>query len=433
MPLAPQTLRRLEARPPKLPEPWPPRAREALVALLGAGASAIGVIESLDQAGVMSALLPEWERVRCKPQRNPFHRWTVDRHLVETAVHAAALVRRVARPDLLLLAALLHDLGKGWAGDHAVTGGRLAATVGRRLGLQAGDRAVLADLVRDHLLLVDTATRRDLDDPATVRGVAEAVGDPGTLALLHALTEADARATGPTAWTPWKARLVDELVRRVSGRIEGRPPPAASEDADGVAVSPATAELVSQQGLALRVDGEQVTVVARDRRGLLWRVAGVLALHRLEVRAATVSTAGGMAVITLSAEARHGRDPDWRLVTDDLRRAFQDRLPLERRLAEREAAYRQPAPLRPPPRVLFDDRASDLATVVEVRCADGPAVLYRITRALDTSGARVRSARIATYGAEVVDAFYVLGADGRPLDGPPQRAALVTEVLGALR
>ncbi len=140
-----------------------------------------------------------------------------------------------------------------------------------------------------------------------------------------------------------------------------------------------------------------------------------------------------MAVIRLSADPRHGRDPDWRLVTDDLRRAFQDRLPLEQRLAEREAAYRQPAPLRPPPRVLFDDRASDLATVVEVRCADGPAVLYRITRALDSSGARVRSARIATYGAEVVDAFYVLGPDGRRLDGPPQRAALVTDVIGTLR
>jgi [protein-PII] uridylyltransferase len=433
MPLAPQTLRQLEARPPRLPEPWPPRAREALVTLLGAGPSAVGVIEALDQAGVMSTLLPEWERVRCKPQRNPFHRWTVDRHLVETAVHAAELVRRVARPDLLLLAALLHDLGKGWAGDHAVSGGRLAATVGGRLGLPAGDRAVLAGLVRDHLLLVDTATRRDLDDPATVRAVAEAVGDTGRLALLHALTEADARATGPTAWTPWKARLVEELVRRVTERIEGHPAAAATGEARGVAVDPATAELAARQGLALRVDGERVTVVAPDRRGLLWRVAGVLALHRLDVRAATVSTADGMAVMTLSADPRHGRDPDWRRVTDDLRRAFADRLPLERRLAEREAAYRQPAPLRPPPRVLFDDRASDLATVVEVRCADGPAVLYRITRALDSAGARVRSARIATYGAEVVDAFYVLGPDGRRLDAPPRRAALVTEVLGALR
>jgi [protein-PII] uridylyltransferase len=434
MPLAPQTLRRLETRPLRLPEPWPARAREALVALLGAGSSAIGVIEALDQAGVMAALLPEWDRVRCKPQRNPFHRWTVDRHLVETAVHAAAQVRRVGRPDLLLLAALLHDLGKGWSGDHAVAGARLAATVGSRLGLPAEDRSVLVDLVRHHLLLMDTATRRDLDDPATVRAVAEVVGDPGTLALLHALTEADARATGPTAWTPWRARLVDELVRRVTERIQGRQSAAAPRrQAHRVTIGPETAELVRREGLALQVDGEEVTVAARDRRGLLWRVAGVLALHRLDVRAATVTTADGMAVVRLSADPRHGRDPDWRLVTDDLRRAFHDRLPLERRLAEREAAYRQPAPLRPPPRVLFDDRASDLATVVEVRCADGPAVLYRITRALDGSGARVRSARIATYGAEVVDAFYVLGPDGRRLQEPPRRAALVTEVIDALR
>jgi [protein-PII] uridylyltransferase len=436
MPLAPQTLRRLEARPLVMPAPWPARAREALVALLGAGPSAIGVVEALDQAGVMTALLSEWEHVRCKPQRNPFHLWTVDRHLVETAVHAAALVRRVGRPDLLLLAALLHDLGKGRPGHHLVTGARLAAGVGSRLGLPAGDRAVLADLVRHHLLLVDTATRRDLDDPATVRAVAEIVGDLDRLALLHALTEADARATGPTAWTPWRARLVDELVRRVTERIEGRPAAAATQEAPGDATGPRAAEaaeLVGRQGVALQVDGEELTVVAHNRRGLLWRVAGVLALHRLEVRAATASTADGMAVIRITAEPRHGRDPNWRLVSDDLRRAFHDRLPLERRLAEREAAYRQPAPLRPPPRVLFDDRASDLATVVEVRCADGPAVLYRITRALDSSGARVRSARIATYGAEVVDAFYVLGPDGRRLEGPAQRAALVTEVLGALK
>jgi [protein-PII] uridylyltransferase len=455
MPLAPQTLRRLEARPVSLPEPWPPKAREAMVALIGAGDRAIGVIEALDQAGVMGALLPEWDRVRCKPQRNPFHRWTVDRHLVETAVHAAGLVRRVGRPDLLLLAALLHDLGKGWPGDHAVTGSRLAETIGARLGLPEPDRDAVAGLVRHHLLLVDTATRRDLDDPATVRAVADAVGDPPTLGLLHALTEADARATGPTAWTPWKARLVDELVRRAADRLEGRPGAAAALPGPGSTATPdpsspgpggvsepsspgtgAVPDLSSPgagEELELRVEQEGVTVVAPDRSGLLWRVAGVLALHRLDVRAATVSTSRGTAVVSVNAQPRHGREPNWRLLGDDLRRALEDRLPLERRLAEREAAYRQPAPLRPPPRVLFDDRASDLATVVEVRCADGPAVLYRITRALDAVGARVRSARIATYGVAVVDAFYVLGPDGGRLEAPAQRAALVAEVLGALR
>jgi [protein-PII] uridylyltransferase len=466
MPLAPQTLRRLEARPVSLPEPWPARAREAMVALIGAGDSAIGVIEALDQAGVMGALLPEWDRVRCKPQRNPFHRWTVDRHLVETAVHAAGLVRGVGRPDLLLLAALLHDLGKGWPGDHASTGSRLAETIGRRLGLPELDVEVVAGLVRNHLLLVDTATRRDLDDPATVRAVADAVGDPATLTLLRALTEADARATGPTAWTPWKARLVDELVRRVADRLEGRLGTAAQPPAPGRETAtdrpsptrPTADDLVPDRPslstdrtrgtseeapdlsasagsgeLELRVEEEGVTVIAPDRSGLLWRVAGVLALHRLDVRAATVSTERGTAVVSVSAQPRHGREPNWRLLADDLRRALEDRLPLERRLAEREAAYRQPAPLRPPPRVLFDDRASDLATVVEVRCADGPAVLYRITKALDAAGARVRSARIATYGVAVVDAFYVLGPDGGRLEAPADRAALVAEVLGTLR
>ncbi|HZD68488.1 MAG TPA: [protein-PII] uridylyltransferase, partial [Actinomycetes bacterium] len=156
-------------------------------------------------------------------------------------------------------------------------------------------------------------------------------------------------------------------------------------------------------------------------------------LHRLDVRAATTSSHGGTALVALEAHPRHDRETNWHLLRDDLRRALEDRLPLEKRLAEREAAYRRPAPLRPPARVLFDDGASELATVVEVRCADGPAVLYRITRALDASGVQVRSARIATFGAEVVDAFYVAGPDGGLLRDARRRAAVVREVLDALR
>src|SRR6516162_1315237 len=119
--LAPRTLARLQRCPP-LPVPWPPGARDALVTLLGTGQAAIGVWEALDQEGMLPGLIPDWERVRNRPQRNPLHTYTVDRHLVETAARAAALTRDVARPDLLLIAALLHDIGKGWPGDHRVTG-----------------------------------------------------------------------------------------------------------------------------------------------------------------------------------------------------------------------------------------------------------------------------------------------------------------------
>lgn len=226
VPLSPHAVRRLATAAPPLPVPWPAEAREELVTLLGAGEPTVAVWEALEAEGLISRLIPDWERVRCRPQRNPVHTWTVDRHLVETAVRAAALTRRVHRPDLLLVAALLHDLGKGWPGDHAVAGETIARDVAVRIGFDQRDAAVLATLVRHHLLLVETATRRDLDDPATVETVAAAVSTPDTLELLHALTEADALATGPAAWSAWRASLVADLVGRVAARLAGDAPAA---------------------------------------------------------------------------------------------------------------------------------------------------------------------------------------------------------------
>ncbi len=234
LPLSLHAVRRMAAGVRPLPTPWPAEAREQLVTLLGSGQPTVDVWEALEAEGLITRLLPDWERVRCRPQRNAVHIWTVDRHLIETAVRASEFARRVSRPDLLLVAALLHDIGKGWPGDHSVAGEIIAKDVAARIGFDRAEVAVLATLVRHHLLLIETATRRDLEDPATVRSVAEAVGTTGTLELLHALTEADALATGPAAWSSWRAGLVTDLVKRVAAVLSGdaprsprraRPPP----------------------------------------------------------------------------------------------------------------------------------------------------------------------------------------------------------------
>jgi [protein-PII] uridylyltransferase len=204
-----------------VPEPWPDEVRSALVDLLSAGPPAVPVLEALDQAGIWERYFPEWPSVRAKPQRNAYHLFTVDRHLWEAGTQAARLADHVARPDLLVLGALLHDIGKGQPGDHTEAGIDQLATIGPRMGLDPADVDVLVSLCRHHLLLPDVATRRDLDEPAVIRGVADAVGDPGTLELLAALTEADSLATGPAAWSRWKAELVRDLVGRVDRHLTG--------------------------------------------------------------------------------------------------------------------------------------------------------------------------------------------------------------------
>jgi [protein-PII] uridylyltransferase len=351
--------------------------------------------------------------VRNRPQRNAYHRFTVDRHLLETAANAADLARHVSRPDLLLVGALLHDIGKGFPGrDHTDVGIELVGAIGPRLGFSPADVAVLQALVRQHLLLADAATRRDLDDPATIETVASSVGDRLTLELLAALTEADSLATGPAAWGHWKAGLVGELVARAATVLEG------GEAPHGPSLDVASYADRLGPGIPVAVDvhGTEITVVARDRPGLFSRVAGTLALHGLDVRAAQAASQDGVAVEVLTVEPVWGREPDWDGVVEDVGRAVQGRLSLEARLAARARDYAsrlRPAAARSAePRVLFDNEASASATVVEVRAPDGIGVLYRITRALADCDLDVRSAKVSTLGPEVVDAFYVCDGEG---------------------
>ncbi|MFC8595894.1 [protein-PII] uridylyltransferase [Streptomyces atroolivaceus] len=448
LPLSRHLVRHLSTAAQPLPVPWPAQAREELVTLLGAGESTVGVWEALEAEGIITRLLPDWERVHCRPQRNPVHTWTVDRHLVETAVRASHLTRRVGRPDLLLIAALLHDIGKGWPGDHSVAGEVIARDMAARIGFDKQDVGVVATLVRHHLLLIETATRRDLDDPATVRSVATAVGSASTLELLHALTEADALATGPAAWSSWRASLVTDLVKRVAALLAGEEPPAPeplapSAEQERLAVEAlrtgepvlslhTRAEPASEAGEPEPV-GVELLIALPDRPGVLPAAAGVLALHRLTVRAADLRAvelptemgeSAGLLVLSWRVAAEYGSLPQAARLRADLVRALDGSLDIRSRLAEREAAYpRRRGVKAPPPRVTVAAAGSRLATVIEVRAQDAPGLLHRIGRALERSAVRVRSAHVSTLGANAVDAFYVTDRDGEPLS--PGRAAEV--------
>ena len=411
-PLAPFTLDRLVSETAPMPEPWPEEARGEFLALLGTGASAVPVLEALDQAGLMSRLFPEWEHVRFAPQHNPVHRFTVERHLMETAAEAAALTAEVRRPDLLLTGALFHDIGKGLPGDHSVVGAGLARPIATRMGFPPDDVHRVITLVRHHLLLVDTATRRDLDDPRTIGIVVDGLdGSSEMLDELAALSRADAAATGPAAWSGWKARLLAELVRRAKAVMTGGELPfeptelAASRD-----------RLAAQGELGeLEVErvGDRLIVTAPDVPGLLSATSGVLALHSLEVRAATVATQGCMAVNSFVAAPRFGSYPHLATLRNDLTRALEGSLPLDERLSAKDAAYADRLAFAgPPPRVLwFNDEATD-AIIVEIRASDSFGLLRRLTGALEASKLDIRSAQISTLGRSVIDAFYVTSGDG---------------------
>ena len=427
LPISRDALNRLGRRAADVVTPWPDDVRDTLVRVLSAGPAAIPALEALDQRRLFEHYLPEWASVRNKPQRNPYHRFTVDRHLLEATANAATMAHRVSRVDLLLLGTLLHDIGKGYPGDHTEVGMVVAADIATRMGMAEADVATLVTMIRLHLLLPDTATRRDLDDPATAQRVADEVGDRPTLDLLAAMVEADSLATGPSAWGTWKAGLVADLVERARLLLAGEPvaPPTPLITEELAVVM----DTVRTHGVpALSIEPPTVTVVAPDRSGLLAEVTGVLALHGLNVRSAVVAGEHGVAVETFTVEPSRGRWPVAAKLSNDLAAVMDGTLDVDEQLAERAHTYRNAA--RPPvaqlvsTQVTFDNVASEAATVVEVRAEDIVGQLHRITRALVECHLDVTSAKVSTFGSAVVDAFYVLGPDGRKLTEPAQMAAV---------
>jgi [protein-PII] uridylyltransferase len=462
---------------------WDVWQRAAFLRLLRAGAPAVAVFEALDHEGVLVRLLPEWEHVRSLPQRNAYHRFTVDRHLLEAVAQCAQLLddgdrpavprddieatvaRATRRPELLLLGALLHDVAKGRPGDHSEVGAETAANVARRIGLDSEGREILVWLVKNHLLMAEIATRRDLSDASVADGLATAcAADAERLRLLYLLTIGDSRATGPAAWNPSKAALVRDLFVKAAAAIErgearaiaadrrealiaemgadragallGRLP-----DAYVLAFEPSEMrehEQLLQEELAVRCVRHEgyikTTIVARDRPGLLATLAGALTVVGFDVLEANLfGTVDGLALDVFVAADPFGRfeegsDRVARIIEDTLSGAVD----INARVEARRKAY--PARSTPGPvHVDVDVFASETDTVVDVHADDAVGLLFSVASAFAELGFDVRVAKVATLGARVVDTFYVRRTEGGKVADAGAAEQLRAALVGRVR
>ncbi|MFV0316279.1 MAG: [protein-PII] uridylyltransferase [Microthrixaceae bacterium] len=414
------TLNALVGAPPP-PQTWPRPAAVALCDLLATGHAAVPVIEVLEERGLWTRLIPQWGPTVSRPQRNAYHRFTVDRHLLECAAEASELQHLVPRCDLLLVAALLHDIAKAYPelGDHSEHGAVMATGIARAMGLSDDEVDTVCCLVRHHLLLADVATRRDVADPATARFVAQTVGSADRIALLRALTEADSRATGPAAWSDWKADLVEQLATRameyLDGSGSGAPQGASSPDEDR------RRALLDTTGVHIDAAGDRIVVACDDRPGVFARVAGALVLHGLDVVEANIHSSGDRAIDEFRVRVGPSGVVPWERVTIDVRKAIEGRLALASRISERARVHQRPTHEgvhQFSPEVRFDDGPSATETVIEVVGPDSVGVLYRLATALGEFDLDVTAARIHTMGPDVVDSFYVRSGDSLSGDSP---------------
>jgi [protein-PII] uridylyltransferase len=435
LPVSPTTLQKLAQSyndgAGKLPNPWPRAARENLIALIGAGNPLVRIWESLDQEEILFHWLPEWRAVRSLPQRNALHRHTVDRHMVETAVYAAALTRSVHRPDLLLFAALFHDIGKGTQDDHSDRGEILIEPLARRVGFDESDIKTLRLLVKHHLLLSATATRRDLDDPATIASVTAAIPDLQTLELLHALSIADGQATGRAAWSDWKESLLGDLVRRVTSALTDNTIASQPVFTDEQLVLADSGELLVT--IEPRDPDFAIEIIAPDQTGLLSIVAGVLNLARFDVRSARTQTIGASAIMKwIVSPSQFATVADAETIKEAISQALIDASDLKERIARRIADYANIPSIPVPSPIVetFMDAATD-ATIVEVRSHDRPALLFGIGDVITKSQVDIRSAIVTTLGAEAIDTLYVteIGGGALSADRAHDLAARLTAAL----
>jgi [protein-PII] uridylyltransferase len=455
----------------------------------------VGTLEGARPAGLdplppsdwLRRLLPEWEVLRALPHVAPFHRHPVDVHswrTVEEVLFAmredtegtatAEAAQQLDDREEVLLAALLHDIGKGHQGDHAQVGAVIAERFATRAGLDAETAQRLSQAARLHLLLPTVATRRDIADERVIREAAEQIGDARMLHLLYLVSVADARASGPNVWSPWKAQLMRALYLRVLDLLSAehaeqdtlavlrrraiealRPHFEEAEIAAHLDQLPASYLLSMQPeaigehlglireaagGTAGRRDTlgavDRFTLVTPDRPGILSLVAGTLAVHNANVLGGTAFTRDdGTAIEVMHVNDALGHDIDerrWARIFEAVPQALAGDFPVAQRLAETRAAYRAAPRVQMATTVQVDNAGSEHYSIVEVTTADRLGLLFAITDALHGLALDIHLAKVDTIGPEVVDAFYVLRENGRRVEGQDEMERVEARVKQAI-
>ena len=453
----------------------------------------------MNEAGLIGRLLPDWARIVGQMQFDTYHIFTVDEHTIEAvrilnklergelseiAPVASSLFDHVQSRRALYVAVLLHDVAKGRGGDHSEIGAELALSIGPSLGLSAEETEMVSWLVLHHLLMSQTAFKRDIDDPKTILDLVETVQSPERLKLLLILTVADMRAVSPKVWNGWKATLLRELYGRVAEVLAGglstgerdvrvaRAKEAAALllpdwSADDIArfhalgypgywlgFDPETharhARLIRDaeaRGLPLTVETQplparavtEVTVYAADHAGLFSKIAGGLAVAGASIVDARIHTlTNGMALDTFWIQDAAGGafDQPSRLarLAVLIEQALSGRLRFAAEIRRVSSALlgRRVRAIHVPPRVVIDNHASTPHTLVEVNGRDRPGLLHDVTAAISQAGLQIASAHVTTYGVRAVDVFYVKDVFGLKVENDRRLETLREALLAAL-
>lgn len=475
------------------------RSKEAVRGFINIinGNHAFEVLIQMQEVGFLSAFIPEFAKIANRVQFDAYHTFPVGRHSLETvrllkSIHGQReiflldILLELPDPEPVFLAGLFHDIGK-IGKEHAVRGAEIARRILKRFQYSKETTAEVVFLIRHHLLLAETATRRDLGDEKSIVHCARLIGSPERLRMLYLLTWADSKATGPRAWNDWIANLVQELffkvlkilikgelattdasqkVRQTMHQVREElalhdkgvdPEPLFDVMSPRYLLGSSPRDIVRHIEMVLKMrDAEKmqrgypfflearensaedcsvITVLARDRPGLFADIAGVLALNSVNILSAEIYTwRDGTAVDIFKAtrplDPIHP-DTTWQKVRQDLKSTFEGKLSLTYRLGQKRASSVLSNDERPsrPPQVVIDNTSSDFFTLIEVFADDRVGLLYLITKTLFDLRLDIRIAKIATKGDQIADVFYVRDLEGQKIEDE----AHLREIEGALR